>query len=314
MIAVILKRIALLIPLVLATSFLSYGLIYLCPGDPAWIILERELQAMPTTEQVLAFKQAHGLDKPFLLQYAAWLGRVVHGDLGRSLTTKREIFPIYMEKLGATAMLFLMGLVLSVAVALPLGVFSAVRANSAVDHLLRVMALGGISVPSFWWGMLLVFVFSVRLKWLPAFGYGKAEHLILPALTLGITGSMDLMRLTRTSVLEVLGQNFVRTARAKGLGETAVLTRHVLRNAVIPVITAIGLHFSHLVGGTVLLEILFAWPGVGRYLVQASAMRDIPVIQGIVLMSTVFFLLLNLVVDLAYTVLDPRISTKGKER
>jgi len=298
----------------LVTSFLSYGLVYLSPGDPAQIILEMELQATPTQEQLLAFKQENGLDKPFLLQYATWLNRVVHGDLGRSLTTKREIFPVYMEKLGATAMLFITGLALSVAIALPLGIFSAVKANSAMDHFLRITALGCISMPCFWWGILLVFVASVQLRWLPAFGYGRAEHLILPVLTLGITGAMELMRLTRTSVLEVLGQNFVRTARAKGLGEKAVLTRHVLRNAIIPVITAIGLHFSHLVGGTVLIETLFAWPGVGRYLVRASAMRDIPVIQGVVLMSTVFFLLLNLAIDLAYTVLDPRITIKERQR
>ena len=314
MAVLILKRIVLLIPVMLVTSFLSYGLVFLSPGDPAQIILEVELQAMPTQEQLQAFREAHGLNKPFLLQYADWLNRVLHGDLGKSLTTQREIFPVYMEKLGATATLFMAGLVLSVIIALPLGVLAAVRANSAMDHLLRFTALGCISMPCFWWGILLVFLASVKLRWLPAFGYGKTEHLILPALTLGITGAMELMRLTRTSVLEVLGQNFVRTARAKGLAEKSVLIRHVLRNAGIPVITAIGLHFGHLVGGMVLIEMLFAWPGVGRYLVRASAMRDIPVIQGVVLMSTVFFLLLNLIIDLAYTILDPRIRLKERRR
>ncbi len=314
MIAVILKRMALLIPVVLATSFLSYGLISLCPGDAAMLILERQLQAVPTPEQLLSFKQEHGLDQPFLIQYATWLGRAAKGDLGSSLATRERIWPTYMEKLGATAMLFITGLVISMVVAIPLGVYSAVKANTFVDQVLRVTALGCISMPCFWWGMLLVFVASVQFKWLPAFGYGKVEHFILPALTLGITGAMDLMRLTRTSVLEVLRQNFVRTARAKGLSETSVLTRHVFRNAIIPVITAIGLHFGHLVGGMVLIETLFAWPGVGRYLVEASSMRDIPVIQGVVLMSTLFFLLLNLLVDLSYTILDPRISIKGKQR
>jgi len=314
LVAVILKRIVLLIPVMLITSFFSYGLVLLIPGDPARMILEAEQQATPSQEQLRAFKARHGLDKPFLTQYADWLGKVLHGDLGKSLTTQGEILPAYMEKLGATATLFMAGLTISIVIALPLGVLTAMKASSVMDQVLRITTLGCISLPCFWWGILLVFVASVKLRWLPAFGYGRTEHFILPALTLGITGAMDLTRLTRASVLEVLRQNFVRTARAKGLEERTVLIRHVLRNALIPVITAIGLHFSHLVGGTVLIETLFAWPGVGRYLVQASGMRDIPVIQGIVLMSTVFFLLLNLVIDLAYTILDPRISTKGRGR
>ncbi|MDH4317872.1 MAG: ABC transporter permease [Desulfobulbaceae bacterium] len=304
------KRLIWLAPILLFTSFFSFSLMYLSPGDPARLILEAELQAPPTGEQLAQYEKKHGLDKSFLSQYGLWLARALHGDLGRSLKTGREVFPVLLEKLGNTAKLFVIGMGVSIVIALPLGVLAAVKADSPMDHFLRFTSLGGISVPNFWWGILLVYLFSVKLQWLPAFGSLESKHFILPAATIGITGAMDLMRLTRTSVLEVLNRNYVRTARAKGLDETAVLLKHVLRNALIPIITSIGLYFGHMVGGSILIETLFAWPGIGRHLATAASMRDLPVIQGIVFVSGIFFVLLNLLVDLTYSLLDPQIRIK----
>ncbi len=174
--------------------------------------------------------------------------------------------------------------------------------------MLRAIALGGISIPNFWLGILLIYVFSVRLHLLPVFGYGSVKNLILPTLTLGISGAMGLMRLTRTSVLEVLRLNYVRTAKAKGVTQRHVLRRHVMRNAMIPVVTSIGMHLGHMVGGTVIVESLFGWPGLGRYFADAATTRDIPVIQGFVFVSAIFFVLVNLLIDFLYIMLDPRIS------
>ncbi|MFH0995418.1 MAG: ABC transporter permease [Pseudomonadota bacterium] len=204
-------------------------------------------------------------------------------------------------------------MIISLAIALPLGVVAAVKADSTLDHILRFTTLGCISIPGFWWGILLIYYASIKFRWLPAFGYGKPECFILPVVTMGITGSMEVMRLTRASVLEVLRQNFVRTARSKGLAETTIIIRHVLKNAFVPIITSIGLHCSHIVGGSILIETLFAWPGLGRHLAMAAGMRDLPVIQGIVFISGIFFVLLNLVIDLTYTVLDPRINIMERE-
>jgi len=297
-----------LVPVLIAASFLSFSIMYLCPGDPARIILEMELQAPPTQRQLVKFKAQHGLDQPFVLQYANWLGRALHGDLGTSLKTGKKVTPVLIEKLGHTAAVFFPGMILSLAIALPLGIMAAVKADSVLDHGLRFTTLGCISIPGFWWGILLIYCTAIRLRWLPAFGYGRPECYILPIVTLGITGSGELMRLTRASVLEVLQLNFVRTARSKGLGQTTILIRHVLRNAFVPIVTSIGLYCSHLVGGSIIIETLFAWPGIGRHLATAAAMRDVPVIQGIVFISGLFFVLLNLAIDLAYTFLDPRIK------
>lgn len=285
---------------------------YLSPGDPAELILETELQGIPSKEQVDAFRIENGLDKPLVVQYVSWLGKAVKGDLGKSLKSHEDVFANYKNKFIATAKLFLTGQCIAIVIAIPLGVLASVKSNSIADNIIRIVALTGISLPNFWLGMLLVYIFAVNIHLLPAFGYGKSENIILPALTLGITGSMELMRLTRTSILEVLRLNYVRTARAKGLRERPVITKHVLRNALIPVVTAIGMHFSHMVGGMVIIEMLFAWPGLGRLLVAAANTRDIPVIQGFVFISAILFVGINLIIDLLYMVLDPRVVYKSR--
>lgn len=302
-----------MIPVLLVISFISFSLVYLSPGEPARLILQRELQGEPSQGQIDQFNHENGLDKPMLVQYTSWLKKAAVVDFGNSLSTKENVSVIFNQKFYASAKLFIVAQLIALAIALPLGTLVALKPNSRIDNISRAVALAGISLPSFWLGMLLVYIFAVKLHWLPASGYEKPANIILPALTMGITGAMELMRLTRTSVMEVLWRNFVRTAKAKGLKDGVILTRHVLRNALIPVITALGLRVSHMVGGAVIVEMLFAWPGLGRFLVHAANARDIPVIQGFVFMSALIFVGINLVLDLLYVFLDPRITytTKG---
>lgn len=284
------------------------------PGNTAEIILEIRFDTVPSQDQVAEFEKENGLDKPLFTQYGTWLGKAVKGDFGKSLETGDDIWSEYKKRFTASATLFLAAELISISIALPLGTLAAKRANTLTDNTLRVFALGGISVPNFWLGIFFIYIFSVSLHLLPVFGYGSLKNLVMPALTLGISGAMGLMRLTRTSVLEVLRLNYVRTARAKGVSEKHVINRHVLRNALIPVVTSIGMHLGHMVGGTVIIETLFAWPGLGRYFVDAAGTRDIPVIQGCVLISTIFFVAVNLLIDLLYVILDPRISYSSKGR
>lgn len=312
MIRYIFKRVILLIPVILVTSFISYSMVYLSPGDPAELILQKQLSGNPNKQQVASFKKEHGLDKPIMTQYLIWLRKAISGDLGKSLQTGLGVWDEYKHKFVATAELFLVGELIALGIAIPLGIWSAIRSNSIIDHVLRIVALGGISLPNFWLGLLLVYTFSIKMHIFPALGYGRSINLVIPALTIGITGAMGLMRITRTSILEVLRLNYVRTAKAKGLTEIPVVTRHVLRNASIPIVTAIGMRFGHMAGGAVIIETMFAWPGIGRMLVEAAGYRDIPVIQGFVLINAILFVLINLTVDLIYMILDPRISYKAR--
>lgn len=314
MIRYILRRLLLLVPVMLVASFLSFSILFLSPGDPAELILRRLSQDIPTAEQVTAFNAAHGLDQPLPIQYLWWLSDVFQGDMGLSLMTGEPVFREYRQRFGPTVELFLLAQVVSIIIAFPLGILSAVRANSKIDHICRLTALSGMSVPNFWLALLLIYFFAVKFRWLPAFGYGHSEHIILPVLTLGIAGAMSLMRLTRTSLLEVLRLDYVKMARSKGLREKVVITKHVLRNALIPVVTAIGIHLGHMTTGTVIIETIFAWPGIGSFLVQAVEARDFPVVQGFVLMSALIFVLLNLAVDILYVYLDPRITYQEKGR
>jgi peptide/nickel transport system permease protein len=307
------KRIAYLIPVLLLTSLLAFSLIRVIPGDPAELILEAQLQSAPTPEQIKAFNTENGLDKPLFVQYGAWLKKAIRWDFGQSLKSGVDIGREYSERFWATLKLFICGQLLALFIAVPLGVWSALKPDSLIDRLSRVISLGGISFPGFWIGMLLVYIFAIKLHWLPAFGYERPVHIILPALTLGISGAMELTRLTRTSILEVLRLNYVRTARAKGLTERSVITGHVLRNALIPIATAVGMHFHHMASGTVIIEMLFAWPGLGRMLLEAANARDIPVIQSFVFISSIIFVLINLLIDLIYMALDPRIDYQLKK-
>ncbi|HEV2108990.1 MAG TPA: ABC transporter permease, partial [Thermomicrobiales bacterium] len=253
-----------------------------------------------------------GLDNPFPVRYAHWLGNAVTGDLGTSYRTGEPVLEALLDRFPNTLQIAVLGLGGAITLALPLGVLAAVWRNSPIDHLSRVLALLGAAMPSFWVAYLLILVFSVRLGVLPVAGRGTWQHLVLPSATLGLAASASLMRLTRSEMLEVLGQDFVRTGRAKGLGPRAVIFGHALRNALIPVMTVAGLRFAGLLGGAVIVETIFAWPGIGKFVLDAIFDRNYPVIQGFVIFMGTVFLLINLLVDLSYGLLDPRVRLGGR--
>ncbi|AGK60933.1 ABC-type dipeptide/oligopeptide/nickel transport systems, permease component [Archaeoglobus sulfaticallidus PM70-1] len=308
----IVKRLTLMPLVMIVASLLSFLIIYLAPGDPAEMILERQLQGEPTKEQIEAFKKEHDLDKPLYIQYFIWLSKILHGDLGVSLRTGEPVLKGYLTRFPASLQLIAASILIAVAVSIPLGILSALKHNTAIDHICRILSLFGISMPNFWLGLLLILIFSVKLRILPAFGYG-AKNIVLPALTLGMSFAGTLTRLMRVSLLEVLHQQYIIVAKAKGLPEKLIITRHALKNAFIPVITAIGIYSGHAATGAVIVETIFAWPGVGSYFVSSIYARDYPVIQGFVLLVALFFILTNLTVDVIYLFLDPRIRYETHE-
>jgi peptide/nickel transport system permease protein len=260
-----------------------------------------------TPEQVAALRQALGLEEPLVTQYARFLGNAVRGDFGVSIRAQRPALPVVLERLPATLLLAAGAFVFAVALGLPIGVISAVKRLSLWDHGSMAVALLGQSMPVFWLGLMLIVVFSVHLGWFPVSGAGGPQHLVLPAVTLGTFLIGLIIRLTRSSMLDVLGQDYVRTARAKGLAEQAVILRHALRNALIPVVTLLGLQLGLLLGGAVITETVFAWPGVGMLTVTAIHQHDYPVVQCAVFISAVLVVTINWAVDVLYHVLDPRI-------
>jgi len=303
----VLIRILSLIPLWLGISVLAFALSNLAPGDPATVIAHRLSDAPPSEEQIAAIRREYHLDEPLPVRYARWLASAVRGDLGISYRTKAPVFNELAAHFPATLQIACIALIIALIVALPLGVLAAVRRGSWVDHAARAGALVGASLPSYWLGYLLILIFSLALGWLPVAGREGKSSAALPALTLGLGTAATLARLTRSSLLEVLGEDFIRTARAKGLGEWAVVWRHALKSALIPVLTATGIAFGHLLGGAVIVEEIFAWPGVGHLLMNSIYDRDYPMIQGFVLFMGAVFTLLNLLTDLSYLWIDPRI-------
>lgn len=309
----LLRRVLALVPVLLGISLLAYGLANLAPGDPARIQLRHQLGEPPSEEAVGALRRELGLDDPFALRYARWVGRALRGDLGVSYRTGEPVLGALAGRFPATLQIALAAVALGLVAGIPAGVVSAVRRNSPLDHASRLTALIGASMPSFWLGYVLIAVFAVGLGVLPVAGRGGVGHLVLPAATLGLGAAAGLSRLVRSGVLEVLGEDHVRTARAKGLTEARVLRRHVLRNALIPVVTLAGIRFGHLLGGAVIVETVFAWPGIGKYVVDSIYDRDYPTIQGFVVFIATVFVILNILVDLAYLWLDPRIRLAGGE-
>lgn len=304
----ILRRLGYLVPVWLGISLLAYGLANLAPGDPAYLILRRQTGEAPSDEAVQALRVQLGLNDPFPVRYLHWVANAVHGDLGRSFRTGEPVLSALADHFVATLQIGVAALVIGMLVALPLGILSAVRRGRPIDHASRVLALLGASMPSFWLGYVLIIVFAVMLKLLPVAGYGDLQHLALPALTLGLGAAASLTRLTRASLLDVLDEDYVRTARAKGLSARSAVVGHALRSALIPITTMIGMRFGHLLGGAVIVETVFAWPGIGKYVVDSIYDRDYPTIQGFVLFMGTVFVLLNLIVDLSYVWLDPRVS------
>ena len=313
MLKFLLWRLLSTVPVVFVVTFLVFGLILLIPGDPAITIAGPDA----TPEQIAAIRKAYGLDQPLPVQYARWLGRAVRGDLGKSLRSGRTLREELALRLPVTAELTLLAALVGTVPALLFGTLAAIRRGSAFDFAATVSTLVGISIPNFLLAALMVLVFSLWLRWLPPLGYseffnGPGENLkkmVLPALTLGLPLTAILMRITRSSVLEVLGQEHVRVARAKGLREWRVIARHVLPNAAIPIITFAGIQIARLLGGTVIVEAIFGLPGIGRYVFEAIGTRDYPVVQGVTLIIAVIFVVTSLVVDILYAVIDPRLRT-----
>ncbi|MBA2452602.1 MAG: ABC transporter permease [Chloroflexia bacterium] len=303
----LIRRLVYLIPIWLGISFVAFSLANLTPGDPARLMLQRDLGRQPTAEEVSSVRDTMHLDDPFILRYVRWLENAVTGDLGTSYRTGEPVLSGLAQRFPSTLQIAGLGLALAIVIALPLGIMAALWRNSAIDHLSRVLALLGASMPSYWVAYLLILLFAVKLNMLPVAGKGGWQHLILPSVTLGLGACASLMRLTRSEMLEVLGQDYIRTSRAKGLASWAVVVRHGLRNALIPVTTVVGMRFAGLLGGAVIVETIFAWPGIGKFVLDSIFDRDYPVIQGFVVFMGTIFLLVNLVVDMSYAWLDPRI-------
>ncbi|MDQ7800723.1 MAG: ABC transporter permease [Armatimonadota bacterium] len=299
----VLKRVLLALPVLLGVSVVVFVAIRLIPGDPAQIMAGQAA----TEEVVRQIRQSLGLDQPLPVQYLYFLRNVVRGDLGRSLFNGAPVVEELGQRFPRTVRLALASIVVASLIGVPAGILAATRHLSWLDTLVMLVALVGVSMPVFWLGLNLILVFSVRLQWLPAFGYETWRHLLLPSVTLGAASAAIVARMTRSSMLEVLGQDYIRTARAKGLAERVVVNRHALRNALIPVVTVLGLQLGTLLSGAVLTETVFAWPGIGRLLVDAVLARDYPIIQGATLLIAATFVALNLAVDLLYGLLDPRI-------
>jgi peptide/nickel transport system permease protein len=283
-------------------SFVVFMILHLT-GDPAALLLPPDA----TAEDVARFRTAMGFDDPWIIQYLRFLKGAVQGNFGESLRHGEPAMHLVVERLPATFQLAGAGLLLALCLAIPAGIISAVKRNTVIDYFSTVVALLGQAMPTFWLGIMLILVFSVRLNWLPSSGRGDLQHLVLPAITLGLFTTARITRLTRSGMLEVLGQDYIRTARAKGVSEQPVVWKHALKNASIPIVTIIGIELGTLLGGSVITETIFAWPGVGRLSVQAIFNRDYPVVQAAVFILASTFVLVNFMVDLAYTWLDPRI-------
>jgi len=326
------KRLLLLIPVLLGVSILSFSLIQLAPGDPARTIAGEH--ASPQT--ISAIREKYGLDKPFTTQYWVWLKRVLRGDLGRSIVSNEYVTKEILDRFPNTMELTFFAMFIAVAVGAVAGIVSASRQYSVIDYTTMGVALFGVSMPVFWLGIMLMMIFGVFLKWLPIGGRidtlipfrrvtglylldsligwngpalaSSLRHLLMPSVALATIPMATIARVTRSSMLEVLRQDFIRTERAKGLSERVVIYKHAARNALLPVVTVIGLEFGLLLAGAILTETIFAWPGIGRYVVNAVRMRDYPAVQGCLLFFALSFVVVNLITDLLYVLIDPRIK------
>ena len=301
----LLRRLAQSVLVLLGVSFVVFFILYLT-GDPALLLLPPDA----TADEIQKFREAMGFNDPFIVQYGRFLGGALRGDFGQSVRHGEPAFPLVLERLPATFQLSGAALLVALVLAIPAGVLSAVRRNTVPDYVATVLALLGQSMPTFWLGIMLILVFSVQFNWLPSSGRGGLEHLVLPAVTLGLFTTARITRLTRSGMLEVLNQDYIRTARAKGVSGQPVVWKHAFKNAAIPIVTIVGIELGTLLGGSVITETIFAWPGVGRLSVQAINNRDYPVVQAAVFLLASTFVLVNLVVDLLYTYLDPRIRLR----
>ncbi len=305
----LLRRLGVLAPVVLGVVTIVFLIVHLIPGDPVEAMLGETAQPA----DVQALRQQLGLDRPLAEQYVRYLGRLARGDLGVSLRQGEPVLRAIGRRLPATLLLTLVSLVVAVLIAVPLGILAAARRDTLYDHGSMLLALLGISMPNFWIGPMLIIIFAVTFRLLPVSGSGSPAHVVLPAITLGTALAALLTRMTRASVLEVIGTDYLRTARAKGLRERLVLFKHALANALIPLVTVVGLQFGALLSGAIITETIFAWPGIGRLVIQAINTRDYPMVQGCVLVIALGYVLVNTLVDLLYAWIDPRVRLGEEE-
>lgn len=303
MTAYIIKRSLLAVPVLIITALLVFLALHLSPGDPVDVIVG------PIAPQHIRdrVRTQLGLDKPLPVQFIIYMGNIVRGDLGQSILSKRPVSELIVQKLPITAELGLAAFIVAYLLSIPLGAIAALNRNSFFDWFTMVLALIGVSIPGFWLGLILIYAFAVNLKWLPPTGYDSLKHLIMPALALGLPRVGRIARITRSSLLEVIDQDYIRTARAKGLGERAVVLRHALRNSLIPIISLMGLDLGYIVGGSVVIESVFARAGIGDMMLRAIYSRDFPVLQGGMFVLALAIILGNIIADLTYMIIDPRI-------
>lgn len=297
----------------LGISFITFALVMLSPGDPVRQMIAGNEDIIVSQHEIDTLRAELGLDKPFVFQYLDWLGRALRGNLGFSYMVKKPVVDELMHSLPATVILSLVATLFMLAVAIPLGIYSAVKRNSVADYIVRAMTFVSISVPNFWMGLMLLWVFGLKLRWFPIVGGSvNLRNLVLPALTLGIVMAAKYARQVRAAVLEELNQDYVAGARARGMSESYILWKEVLPNAMLPLITLLGLSFGNLLGGAAVVEIVFSWPGLGYLAVQSIIYRDFQLVQGIVLWIALMYMIINLAIDVSYNRLDPRLRKAGR--
>jgi len=311
-VAYVLRRCLLVIPTLLGISFLAFAMANLAPGDPATEFLRRISDRQPTPEEVRQVREELRLDRSIVEQYVAWVGRAAQGDLGISYSTRRPVTTELGHRIPFTLQLTVLAAGLALLIALPLGIVSALYRNRLVDQLARVTSLAGASMPSFWLGLSLIVLFAVRWSMVPVAGRGGLDSYVLPVVTLAVAPAAVLSRFTRSTMLEILDDDYMRTAHAKGLSAWRAVITHGLRNALVPLLTAFSISLGHLLSGAVIVETIFVWPGVGKLGLDAIQQRDYPMLQGFVLYAGAAFAAINLLVDLAYGAIDPRIAAAGR--
>lgn len=302
----IFRRLLMLIPVLIGVSFLVFTILSLTPGDPAQLILG---ESAPK-EAILKLRDEMGLNDPFVVQYFNFIRKAIVGNFGTSYTTGREVFGEIFQRFPNTLLLATLGVIISVSIGIPVGIISATKQYTFIDSFSMIAALLGVSMPNFWLGLMLILTFSVKFRLLPSGGFESLKSVILPALTLGVGAAAIVTRMTRSSMLEVIRQDYIRTARAKGVLEKVVIRKHALKNALIPVVTVVGLQFGGLLGGAVLTESVYSWPGVGRMMVDAIRQKDTPTVLATVVFLATTFSVVNLLVDILYAYIDPRIKSQ----
>lgn len=297
------KRLLQAIFVLLGVSLVAFIILHLS-GDPLSLLIS----SGATPEQESAIRTKMGLDDPLYIQYFRFLAQILHGDFGESLYYKQSTLSLIMNRLPATIQLTFAGILVATVIGIPLGIIAATKKGSMVDSVVRIIAICGQAIPSFWLGLMMILIFSVKLKWLPTSGRGTFAQMIMPAITVGLFSMASVCRLTRSTMIETLKTDYIRTAKAKGLHKARIIVVHALRNSLLPVVTTIGMEIGHLLGGTLLTETIFSWPGIGSLAVQAITNRDYPLVQTAVLITAFMFVIVNLIVDLLYAVIDPRID------